>query len=50
MLSSRYHTINTVPSTARRSLINQNYYVHHPLLDQIIEAKLEKCMKYGQLR
>jgi hypothetical protein len=50
MLSSRYHTLKTTPSTSRRDLVKQNFYVHHPLLEQIIEAKLEKCLKYGQLR
>lgn len=50
MLSSRYHTLKTTPSTARRDLIKQNFYIHHPLLEQMIEAKLEKCLKYGQLR
>ena len=50
MLSSRYHTIKTTPSTSRRDLVKQNFYIYHPLLEQIIEAKLEKCLKYGQLR
>jgi hypothetical protein len=34
----------------KKDYYNQMFYVHHPLLEQIISAKLEKCLKYGQVR
>jgi len=37
-------------SVNRREFFKQIFYVHHPLLEQIIDAKFEKCLKYGQIR
>lgn len=38
------------PLTRRRQFFEQDFYIHHPLLDRIIESKLQKCLKYGQVR
>lgn len=50
MYSKQYHTLKTTPTSSKKNLLQQNYYIHHPLLEQIISTKLEKCMKYGQVR
>lgn len=34
----------------KKDFYQQDFYIHHPLLDLIIESKLEKCLKYGQVR
>jgi hypothetical protein len=34
----------------KRNFYQQEFFIHHPLLDRIIEAKLQKCLKYGQAR
>lgn len=38
------------PLTRKRQFFEQDFYIHHPLLDRIIESKLQKCLKYGQVR
>ena len=36
--------------TRKRQFFEQDFYIHHPLLDKIIESKLQRCLKYGQVR
>jgi hypothetical protein len=44
MLGRQFDSQRTLHIRSRRDLFKQNFYVHHPLLEQIIEAKLEKCL------
>ncbi len=50
MLEKQYRSLRTTPSSNKRDLLKQNFYVHQPLLEHIIQLKLEKCLKYGHLR
>lgn len=50
MFEQQYRSLKTTPSQNKREFYKQNFYVHHPLLEQMISAKLEKCLKYGQIR
>ena len=50
MFNQPFRSIKTTPSQTKREFYKQDFHVHHPLLEQIISAKLEKCLKYGQVR
>lgn len=50
MLDKEYRSLKTLPPRTKREFYKQQFEIRQPLLEQIIQAKLEKCMKYGQLR
>lgn len=50
MLEKEYRSLKTLPPRTKREFYRQQFEIRQPLLEQIIQAKLEKCMKYGQLR
>jgi len=37
-------------SINKRDFYKQDFYIHHPLFDRIIEQKLQSCLRYGQTR
>ena len=50
MYERQFSSLTGYQSKSKRYLYKEQFYVHHPLLEQMIEAKLEKCLRHGHLR
>jgi hypothetical protein len=50
MLFRQYSSNKMQQPKSKREYLKQNFVIHHPLLEQIMQSKLERCLRHGVVR